>query len=102
MLVSSVGLIFTEIGAPRSDFALALRLFKQTTKKTRCARCARVRSVFHSLGWHLFPRMISTPRLSRLLAFTVLASLAVHLHAAVGDTRVANWKDDRTAVFMLM
>lgn len=46
--------------------------------------------------------MTSLLRLSRILAFTVLASLASHLHAAVGDSRVATWKDDRTAVFMLM
>ncbi len=46
--------------------------------------------------------MTATFRLSRVLAFTLLASFAAHLHAAVGDTRVANWKDDRTAVFMLM
>lgn len=43
-----------------------------------------------------------TLRLSRVLALTVLASLASHLHAAVGDTRVANWKDNRTGVFLLM
>jgi hypothetical protein len=43
-----------------------------------------------------------TLRLNRVLALTVLASLTSHLHAAVGDTRVATWKDDRTAVFMLM
>lgn len=46
--------------------------------------------------------MTSLLRLSRILAFTVIASLASHLHAAVGDSRVATWKDDRTAVFMLM
>jgi hypothetical protein len=46
--------------------------------------------------------MIFTPRLSRVLALTALVSLSAYLHAAVGDTRVATWKDDRTAVFMLM
>jgi hypothetical protein len=46
--------------------------------------------------------MTFTLRLSRALALTALACLATHLHAAVGDTRIANWKDDRTAAFMLM
>lgn len=46
--------------------------------------------------------MHPSPRLSRALALTVLVSFASHLHAAVGDTRVATWKDNRTAVFMLM
>lgn len=43
-----------------------------------------------------------TLRFSRLLLFITLASLTAHLRAAVGDTRVATWKDNRTGVFLLM
>ncbi|HSI09115.1 MAG TPA: polysaccharide deacetylase family protein [Rariglobus sp.] len=46
--------------------------------------------------------MTSCFRLTRTFAFFVLSAFAAHLHAAVGDTRVATWKDNRTAVFMLM
>jgi peptidoglycan/xylan/chitin deacetylase (PgdA/CDA1 family) len=42
------------------------------------------------------------PLLNRVLAFAFLFLFVAHLHAAVGDTRVAKWKDNRTGVFLLM
>lgn len=42
------------------------------------------------------------PHLSRVVVSALLFSFAASLHAAVGDTRIATWKDDRTGVFLLM
>ncbi len=49
--------------------------------------------------------MISQPlsaRWTRALVLLLMAGLASRLPAATGDTRVATWRDDRTAVYLLM
>src|SRR5690606_36114187 len=49
----------------------------------------------------IFPPLVR--RLHRAFTLSLLTGLtAACAHAAVGDTRVATWKDDRTAAFLLM
>ncbi len=41
-------------------------------------------------------------RFNQALAILLLIGFVTQAHAAVGDTRITTWKDDRTAAFLLM